>query len=244
MWRIPPVWSLTAFPLLRGDLHPSALGVPGECGLTLRSSGPPPARHLAREPASVIIRLAGQAPTRFRPLSSNVRRLGRTHAVEHRASATPLFWLLVPPGASGMNSSHSSQAIQANTGCGGLLGLPVRWRAAHRSWFACGNTLSSSTVRVWESGSLDPRWSSACSAAGSITAIQGLARLSWAGEFASRIWRSPAPLLPEPPAHKQPPNPSLERTHTGMALGPRGVSGHHPPRGPSATPARAAQLKR
>jgi hypothetical protein len=40
------------------------------------------------------------------------------------------------------------------------------------------------------------------------------------------------------------PNPSLERTRTGMALGPRGVVVHHPPRGPSATPALAAQLKR
>ena len=40
------------------------------------------------------------------------------------------------------------------------------------------------------------------------------------------------------------PNPSLERTATGMALGPRGYSGHHPPRGPSTTPAPASQLKR
>jgi len=39
------------------------------------------------------------------------------------------------------------------------------------------------------------------------------------------------------------PNPSLERTSTGMALGPRGVVVHHPPRGPSASPVPAAQLK-
>ncbi len=40
-----------------------------------------------------------------------------------------------------------------------------------------------------------------------------------------------------------PPNPSLERTSPGLALGPRGGSGHHPPRGPSANPvsARSAQ---
>jgi hypothetical protein len=43
------------------------------CGLTLRSSGPPPASRLAREALTVIIRLAGQAPSRRRPLSSNVR---------------------------------------------------------------------------------------------------------------------------------------------------------------------------
>ena len=46
-----------------------------ERGLTLRSSqGPPPAWHLAREALVLIIRLAGQAPRRLRPLSSNVRR--------------------------------------------------------------------------------------------------------------------------------------------------------------------------
>ena len=43
------------------------------CCLTGRSSGPPPAWHLAREALTVIIRLAGQAPSRRRPLSSNVR---------------------------------------------------------------------------------------------------------------------------------------------------------------------------
>lgn len=40
------------------------------------------------------------------------------------------------------------------------------------------------------------------------------------------------------------PNPSLEWTCTGMAVGPRGVVVHHPPRGPTATPAPAPQLKR
>ena len=45
----------------------------GGCCLTLRSWGLPPARHLARAPASVIIRRAGQAPSRRQPLSSNVR---------------------------------------------------------------------------------------------------------------------------------------------------------------------------
>jgi hypothetical protein len=40
------------------------------------------------------------------------------------------------------------------------------------------------------------------------------------------------------------PNPSLERTSTGLALGPRTVQCHHPFRGPSANPAGSAQLKR
>ena len=40
------------------------------------------------------------------------------------------------------------------------------------------------------------------------------------------------------------PNPSFERTATGEALGPRASQCHHPSRGPSASPAPAAQLKR
>jgi len=40
------------------------------------------------------------------------------------------------------------------------------------------------------------------------------------------------------------PNPSLEWTAPGKALGPRGAHCHHSPRGPSAFPASAPQLKR
>jgi hypothetical protein len=40
------------------------------------------------------------------------------------------------------------------------------------------------------------------------------------------------------------PNPSLERTSTGKALGPRGAHCHHSPRGPSTVPVASAQLKR
>jgi hypothetical protein len=40
------------------------------------------------------------------------------------------------------------------------------------------------------------------------------------------------------------PNPSLERTSTGKALGPRNGQCHHPLRGPSALPVASAQLKR
>ena len=40
------------------------------------------------------------------------------------------------------------------------------------------------------------------------------------------------------------PNPSLEPTRTGMALGPRARGSYHRPRGPSAIPALAPQLKR
>ena len=48
-------------------------GCKSNCRLTLRPSGLPPARRLARKALAVIIRLAGQAPSRRQPLSSNVR---------------------------------------------------------------------------------------------------------------------------------------------------------------------------
>ena len=51
--------------------------LPSRCGLTLRSSGRAPAWHLAREAIQVIIRLAGQAPCRWRPLRSEERRVGK-----------------------------------------------------------------------------------------------------------------------------------------------------------------------
>ena len=59
-----------------------------ECGLTLRSSGPPPAWHLGREASQVIVRLAAQAPTRRGPLSSNVRPRAR-HAFDPVLSIEP-----------------------------------------------------------------------------------------------------------------------------------------------------------
>ena len=52
-----------------------------ERGLTLRSSGLAPAWHLAREALWYIIRLAGQAPRRRSPLSSNVRQHTETTMV-------------------------------------------------------------------------------------------------------------------------------------------------------------------
>ena len=51
----------------------AALAPTKGCCLTLRSWGLPPARHLARVAVVLIIGLAGQAPSRRQPLSSNVR---------------------------------------------------------------------------------------------------------------------------------------------------------------------------
>jgi len=87
---------------------------PQACCLTHRSSGQPPASHLAREALTVIIRLAGQAPSRRLPLSSNVRhqrvmpevRLRRCAAMGREGTASkqarcpglrPSLVLRVPP---------------------------------------------------------------------------------------------------------------------------------------------------
>ena len=54
---------------------------------------------------------------------------------------------------------------------------------------------------------------------------------------------SPSSTAKRPPPSRWP-NPSLERTSTGKALGPRAGQYHHPSRGPSASPVASAQLKR
>ena len=66
-----------------------------------------------------------------------------------------------------------------------------------------------------------------------------------------RSWSSRAawPRSHNPPrghriGRKARPNPSLEATVTGKALGPRARGSYHRPRGPSAFPAPAPQLKR
>ena len=54
---------------------------PQACCLTHRSSGQPPASHLARAALTVIIRLAGQAPFRRPPLSYHVGPHREPHAL-------------------------------------------------------------------------------------------------------------------------------------------------------------------
>jgi hypothetical protein len=60
----------------------------------------------------------------------------------------------------------------------------------------------------------------------------------------SRRFVAEAKFAHPPSGPKVRPNPSLERTSTGLALGPRTGQCHLPLRGPSANPAASAQLKR
>jgi len=177
-----------------------------DCGLTLRSSGPPPARHLGREPASVIIGLAAQAPCRWCPLSSNVRQQRVALAARHRrarpwAAKARLRVALAAQSsaqACSVRRSGSPRLASATPQCG------AGWHTVVRATPAAQRQ-PSTEVRTEEEWSVQRR------------------RVLTYGVL---------------------PNWSLERTSTGVALGPRGGRCHHPPRGPSATPVASAQLKR
>lgn len=75
-----------------GQLGRAQAAGPRRCGLTLRSSGLPPAGHLGRGAASVIILSAAQAPRRHQPLSSNVRAQSCRNA-----PSVSCFWPLASP---------------------------------------------------------------------------------------------------------------------------------------------------
>jgi hypothetical protein len=75
---------------------PSAVHLPPNRGLTLRSSGRPPASHLGREVLWYMLHLAAKAPCRRPPLSSNVRALESIQCVSKRAPPTPLMSSVAP----------------------------------------------------------------------------------------------------------------------------------------------------
>jgi hypothetical protein len=89
-------------PRLSNSLQTFKLLSATQCCLTLRSSGPPPARRLGREAVRHIIRFAAQAPCRWCPLSSNVRPARslrgscsgvskqRAHGQQNASAACPL----------------------------------------------------------------------------------------------------------------------------------------------------------
>ena len=169
------------------------------CGLTLRSSGPPPAWHLGREASQAIVRLAAQAPIRRGPLSSNVMRLCLRSARLKSPYAGPM--------ASKLLCFHLSGLVRSRCTVSGkeyeyLLGPPLAIGLATRQ--------AARALGSWHSVA------SSCSAVLPVLCLRPRA------------------------TH----NPSLERTPTGLALGPRAGQCHHPSRGPSTNPVVSAQLKR
>jgi hypothetical protein len=216
---------------------------------TLRSSGPPPGWHLAREPASVIIRLAGQAPTRRCPLSSNVRPHG-TRSMKSRAfirhrqkqeqnnarlflsnrsqvtarvsAATPELGAFPKPPTSAENESTEGPSL-------------VLWPQVPAARPLAGGSPSPARGREQEI--------QRCRLRG--TQVGGQSKKPMLGSpRVKQFAAAGASRSAHRAASDVRPNPSLERTSTGLALGPRTGQCHHPLRGPSTNPAVSAQLKR
>ena len=143
---------------------------PRRC-LTLRSSGRAPAWHLAREAIQVIIRLAGQAPHRRAPLSSNVRP-HENRSVTNEASLRPLReQMQIQAYTRSSEGSQAAKNMKCHLQSGAsrqavrvlerglcfrhrLLGPPVRWRAAHRSLFSDGSKFLRTRSQPQHSGKL------------------------------------------------------------------------------------------
>jgi hypothetical protein len=221
---------------------------PSRC-LTLRSSGPPPAWHLAREAMQCIIRLAGQAPRQWCPLSSNVRPHRKCKEVDGEFRVALQGQCLPEPGASLQRLANWLVFVKLQV----ALQRSVRFgteggERMNRPDFQL-SVLHAQAARPLAGSS--PSQACEQTAGKSQTQVQALRRNAlgvW-----SKVRVSATVGAPGDGAHfhvaaehrqKVRPNPSLERTSTGMALGPRGYAGHHPPRGPSTKPVVSAQLKR
>ena len=122
---------------------------------------------------------------------------------------------------------HASSVFASFKGCVGAATHPAPV-GARRSRALCGV----------------PGCRPACVATSACSSIQRLCVP--AGLVHTRAMRSvlSLPFVVRMSKQIQAPNPSLERTSPGKALGPRSGVVHHPHRGPSALPAAAAQLKR
>ena len=104
--------------------------VRNECALALRSWGLPPARHLARVAVVLIIGLAGQAPSRRQPLSSNVRAHSNPHLAMRLSTAlaitlTALSSVLLGLGIAGTLTDIGRVAPIVPAGAGALIALVV-----------------------------------------------------------------------------------------------------------------------
>jgi len=102
---------------------------PRACCLTLRSSGRAPAWHLAREALAVIIRLAGQAPHRRAPLSSNVRRhMPSPHRLAHFGAVLSIAAVLAGCASTSVTVQPSPQAPVCNATSPALVLWAPHWR--------------------------------------------------------------------------------------------------------------------
>ena len=243
---------LGPFPLLR----PATPACSTRCGLpTLRSWGPPPARHLARAPTSVIIRRAGQAPPGVSPSAQTLGLTAGCRFCHPRLGG--IIWPVSFHSASTLNIRPT--LLSAAVGHLPHNVWPFLWAKwggpaaegfrAHRR-HPLGSCPASSRLRCW-----------VCPLAGASARTLGHSPASRTLVFlqlrraSSCLFRVATGLHPG----RQPSvsagggcsgntgeaNPSSGGTSTGLAsLAPRGAHCHHPPRGPSAIPVPAPQLKR
>ncbi len=187
----------------------------------------------------LIIGLAGQAPYRRSRLSSNVRQHGQATMA---LATTAEVQMPLQPRLAGQSQQAKRRRSRFTRGA-----------SASRS--------SSQALAVPPCPALEPLLRSVSSLGRLAAAVRACAHRSWGGTPSHQRWLGFAPAarlrsVPKPlgflasplACHRCVlsvlPNPSLEPTRTGMALGPRASRSYHPSRGPSATPALAPQLKR
>ena len=194
-----------------------------------------------------IIGLAAQAPRRWRPLSSNVRpheKLSMSMEVPGHRSHDQM-----QDHAWQQFSGRSLSALKANAFT--AIVVASMNAQAHRTEKddAVSSPPAHSAGRPSAGGRLTtdvPRVKN--SEVPSRNAAAVCANRPTPQVARSNLASAQQPSVPQASQPAQDPrvrpNPSLERTSTGMALGPRGAQVYAAPRGPSALPVASAQLKR
>jgi hypothetical protein len=190
---------------------------------------------LARDATQVIVSPRG--PSRFRPLTSNVRPHVNTSNVFFAFSAfadtAECKRRRLPrlAGQSSLNTSlFNSKPAASVMVRAGSISRQQRWHIK-------------ASVRLVSSWS---RLAAAELRGSGLRSLVSSTKRSVLRDAKASAWRCQGVFAPGGASlgAEVRPNPSLEWTRSGKALGPRGVVVHHPPRGPSAFPARAPQLKR
>ena len=194
---------------------------------------------MARAPASIIIRFAGQAPHRRPPLSSNVRphdthsmssREFSRHCQERMQMLAPHFWACSWPATDMKAASPRPNRTSNNLNrefCASPLAQAARPSAGCSPWDVRAQDqencrrASRHAHEFWPKNHFIRHYGKPIQAAAA--GAQCSLRLC---------------------ASEVRPNPSVEPTRSGMAPWPRGVLAYHPPRGQGATPPRSAHLKR
>ena len=166
------------------------------CGLTLRSSGLPPAGHLGRGAASVIILSAAQAPCRRQPLSFNVRHR-RNSLLEPHASSPPPFSFACPQPVAHLSSEIGLSRRTAAAGA--RRGLKTTSLPAPTQTAAAGARRETQPprCRAFESASCSPTDSSPHLHRPSSGAVFRCALYSARWSLSSSLPRTPLPQAPE-----------------------------------------------